>query len=743
MPTTSNSFENNNYGTVDSPAYGPEKPSVIHTAPDASTGHQPATTAALNEIITLNPTVTADDLDGLAHVLDAAFAGRVHPDAFTHRVDSDQPAYGRVHSHELHLNPLALLTNPANDRTNHVTAVTRDLRFNLTGETAGFPQFTLNSPTATDLAGELRSAVADTKLHAGLTSTIKPGTSDYFDLQSIGLHGVLSPITVTPVQYITPNGDRMWTLMAYDGNRRLQMTRRIISDILGLPADHLDLSLNHLPAGTLADMTAGDVQQILRMSGFPGATVNGLNIFPASTSDDDIAAFRDGPHSDDIRIRTLHRLLATPVRLLIGYDAASLVGPADPTCTPSPMAVLATDIADRMHEKGRSQTEHSDEARSFRHGTELARMLNDTFTGPNPPAIVTPLIADDVTTFTTSSSREWSIDPTCSSPDDENHPVRFTARTFAAVYCTTENDTATYIDTIAKQKGSTAPAIREGLATALTQPTLLGVASLQPGATSGGRGKAHKSIWENLHDAYRSEFFNNPAAYPQGATDLWYEHLGDSIASLCINAARESRTHHAQTAAAQSATAKGATWHGPHGRALVALAMVAAAGHPALRYTEHQFKVGKDIKSPDLYDQRLHKAFFLLLTTRSGIKQLGEILRTALNPTVTAPLNTVDPTLAGQPITNTTLREHVQKLDAIVNPPAVPSPADKYRDITDRFTAALQDAERLATSAASDPDLQDLYQQDGFPDPAALTAHLTRIGDLIAAAGTGRQQAAA
>lgn len=679
-----------------------------------------------------NEHIDIDDVPaGLVRSFEAADASTNQNVSFlsSGAVKTSSTGDGELFTVDVLLNPLAVCPDPMNGRTMIDAILQGRHLMNPTGDTENLdlPLFDIDS--ARQLVDATDASVAE----LGFAGEVKPG-KDYQDLISVGLQGVHESILVVPTCYRTPDGATSWMLVALDGNRRLAMTMRALTEASGMKATELAAWRRHLfTAGGLAlsELDADGVNAVRRTAQFRDKV--GGAIYPASHNDADVEAYLDGPAARSISLRTIARCRSIRAQLVLGINPQTLAGTVEQEA--SKTAALVQRVVRRRHIEEAAQKAWSADAQNMQVAAGALRRVEDRI---REGADYVPLTLDEVHSVNNTEVIAWA-----GAANGTSHPLRMATKVLATLACDGHDGTPVVKDemkafniSVYRNKGGER---RASLSTERIMP-MLGYTST---VTS-----PYKRTRSVIDRTMRSRVFTACTNHPQPETP-WWSLVDLSIDELVARGEAEREAHGDGDGDDEFSAG---SW-GPATRALVLMAVIATAASPALadgRNSVSPFVVtltglgntrGKTAAMPDALMFRLAKH-------PDGMEQLGEILRAATASPPEVPRNLIDPeaTIDGDPSTKGLLTEVFLRSEALgwtrsdnEDGDTVEAGSGAEEDLSEyqqyqnwlaSFTDLVIQASQTAEAAQSDETLKGEFMQFGFDNPELKSA-LDAITEII------------
>ena len=463
--------------------------------------------------------------------------------------------------------------------------------------------------------------------------TVKAG-KDYYDLVSIGLQGIHEPILAMPVRYYTPDGKGMWTLVIYDGNRRVAAARRVLREATNLAFSDLQAWDDHIvnPDGSaeLRDMDAAAVNALRKKAQLRDFA--GGRWAPASGREDDIQYWLEAVAANSIAVRSVVRCRTVPVRLVLGVNAATLSSHLEGERAPS--MTLVHRIVRRLHIEEAAQKQWSEPVQHLQVALEALRnSLAKLGTG----ADFMPMTEGELRAVLENRTIDWAG----AAEDDPMHPLRLAPKVIAEIICDDHDGVSAVTNAFrafgmaGRGKGK-----REHLAEAAVAIVMLLLGFDQLESSSYNR------VATVIDRTFRSRVFYNSEKHP-GATK-WWELLDKPVAELVELALAETKEGGGSDGAG-AAGEDGLGNYGPAHPGALAMAIIAQSASPAVRgstqrVTGSLFQLtlnglngtrGVTKTNPDIVMQRLAQRH------PGGIRQLGEIVEAAFDRRL--PKNVLDP----------------------------------------------------------------------------------------------------
>jgi len=693
----------------------------------------------------------ADIPDGLLYAFEAADAAPQHNvsnlSAGTIKVLSTD--VGELLYADVLLSPFALCHDPMNGRTIFMSRINRHGLLEPTGEdeSVHLPLIPVES------ARSLQDMVAQGYDELGYSgATVKAG-KDLYDLVSIGLQGIHEPTLVMPVRYYTPDGNAMWTLVIYDGNRRVAASRRVLREATNLAFSDLHAWDDHLinPDGSavLRDIDAPAVNALRKKAQLRDFA--GGRWAPVSGREDDVDHWIETVAANSIAVRSVVRCRTIPVRLILGVNAATVSPQLEGERSPS--MTLVHRVVRRLHIEEAAQKQWSEPVQHLQVSLEALRnSLAKLSTG----ADFMPMTETELRAVLENRTIDWAG----AAESEPMHPLRLAGKVIAEIICDDHDGVSAVTNALrafgmaGKGKGK-----REHLSEAAVAIVMLLLGFDQLESSSYNR------VATVIDRTFRSRVFYDTDKHPDATK--WWELLDRPVSDLVELALVEAKDSGADGDSG-AAGDDGVGSYGPATRVLLALAIIAQTASPAVRgstqrVTGSPFQLtlnglngtrGVTKTTPDLVMQRLAQRH------PGGIRQLGEIVEASLARRL--PKNVIDPEFVSpaynggpeDPTTKGLLTEYFLRGESMGwtsegGPSPVPTPPtnlDQYQRTVDAvvagITSAWTEAQALVTDdketsddgdGDSEPSLAEYFTQIGIPDDPTrdLRKMLFELVDIV------------
>jgi len=667
--------------------------------------------------------------DGLLYAFEAADAAAQHnvSNLSAGTIKTLSTDVGELQYVDVLLSPFALCHDPMNGRTIFTSRINRHGTLEPSGEdpTVHLPILKVGS------AKSLQDMVSQGYDELGYSGpTVKAG-KDYNDLVSIGLQGIHEPILAMPVRYYTPSGESMWTLVIYDGNRRVAAARRVLREATNLAYADLNAWDDHLinadGSATLRDMDAIAVNALRKkalLRDFAGG-----RWAPVSGREDDRQYWLDNVAANSIAVRSVVRCRTIPVRLVLGVNAPTLSTQLG--AEPSPSMTLVHRIVRRLHIEEAAQKQWSEPVQHLQVALEA---LRNALAKLESGADLMPMNEAELKAVLDNRTQDWAG----VLENDSMHPLRLAAKVIAEIVCDDHDGAGAATNALrAFGMAGRGKNKREHLSEAAESIVmlLLGFDQVESGS--------YNRVSAVIDRTFRSRVFYETTRHP-GPTK-WWELLNLPIDELVELALPEADITSGREDSEPADDGLGN--FGPATRALLAMAIIAQSASPVVRgstgrVTGSVFQLtmnglngtrGVTKTTPDLVMQRLAQRH------PGGIQQLGEIIDAALNGRL--PRNVIDPDCVSaqfnggpeDPSTKSLLTESFLRGEALGwtsegGPTTISAPptnlnqyAHTIEEIVSGITKAWSESQALLfddkeSGDKDEPSLADYFTQIGIPD---------------------------